>query len=216
MRRAGNLYHLIHTWDNLLLAFYNAQRNKSAKSDVRLFAINLEANLEALQVSLMRECVEVGGYHYFKVHDPKERMICAASFPQRVLHHAIIRITEPYFEKQMIFDNYACLKGKGTDRALIRAFEKTRQSNWFLKLDIRKYFDSIDHQILFNSLRKMFKDNKLLSLFHRIIKTYETKPGKGLPIGNLTSQYFANFYLSGFDHLIKDELGGEELCALYG
>ncbi len=169
--------------------------------------MRLTENLKKLQEGLIGECVDVGHYRYFLIQDPKERTICAALFPERVLHHAVMNVTEPYFERKMIFDTYACRRDKGTDKAVERAFDFTRKSFWFLKLDIRKYFDSISHSVLLEILRTVFKDGQLLDLFQQIIETYQKTPGKGVPIGNLTSQYFANLYLSGFDHFIKDTLG---------
>ncbi|HOD42247.1 MAG TPA: reverse transcriptase/maturase family protein, partial [Candidatus Wallbacteria bacterium] len=143
----------------------------------------------------------------FKVMEPKERLICAASFPERVLHHAIINICEPVFERYAIFDSFACRKFKGSHVAVKRAFLFARRSQYYLKLDIAKYFESIDHEVLNEKLKRIFKDRQLLILFEKIIASYETASAKGLPIGNLTSQHFANFYLGPLDHYIKENLG---------
>jgi hypothetical protein len=148
----------------------------------------------------------VGNYHYFTIYDPKERVICAAPFRQRVFHHAILNICHPIFEKFQIYDSYATRIGKGQYAALERAKYYSANYQWFCKLDVRKYFDSIDHEVLYAKLKSKFKDPYLLDLFQKIIKSYETAPDKGLPIGNLTSQYFANFYLGFADHFIKEKL----------
>lgn len=133
-------------------------------------------------------------------------MICAASFPERVLHHAIMNVCHPVFESFQIYDSYATRPGKGQYAALDRAKHYNKQYRWFCKLDVRKYFDSINHEILLQKLQHKFKDKVLLKLFSRIISSYELQPGVGIPIGNLTSQYFANFYLAFADHFIKEKL----------
>jgi retron-type reverse transcriptase len=157
-------------------------------------------------VTQLNQQVEVGNYHYFTIHDPKERTICAATFTERVLHHAIMNICHPVFEKFQIFDSYATRPGKGQYAALDRAKLFTQHNQWFCKLDIRKYFDSISHTKLNNMLKQQIKDQQLLVLLQQIVKSYCVKQGKGIPIGNLTSQYFANFYLGYADHFIKEVL----------
>lgn len=116
-----------------------------------------------------------------------------------------MNVCEPVLDRYTIFDSYACRKGKGTHRAVLRAQSFAKRRCWFLKLDIRKYFDSIDHKILQGLLSRRFKDRVVLELLGQILNTYQTKDGKGLPIGNLVSQHLANFYLSFFDHWIKEE-----------
>ncbi len=130
------------------------------------------------------------------IHDPKERMICAADFRDRVVHHAICKILGPIFEKSFIYDSYACRKNKGTHRAIKRAQFFCRQYQYYLKLDIKKFFDSIDHAILKTMLRRKVKDKGLLLLLDIFVEhpVPWTKAGKGIPIGNLTSQHFANLY----------------------
>ena len=140
------------------------------------------------------------------VYDPKPRMICAAAFPERVLHHAIMNICEPVFERYAIFDSYACRKGKGGDRALQRGQYFSRRYGWYLKLDIRKYFDSVSHTVMSRLLARRFREKELLALFADLLASYETGPGRGLPIGNLISQHLANFYLGHFDHWLKEEM----------
>ncbi|MEA3391772.1 MAG: RNA-directed DNA polymerase, partial [Candidatus Marinimicrobia bacterium] len=160
-----------------------------------------------LQDQIINVEIDIGHYHYFTIHDPKERVICAASFPERVLHHAIMNICHPIFERHLIIDTYATRVGKGTYKALDRAKKYVKQYSCYCKMDVRKYFDSIPHDILFSKLEKLFKDEKLLNIFRKIIKSYQVSEGKGIPIGNLTSQYFANHYLSSVDHVAKESLG---------
>jgi hypothetical protein len=141
------------------------------------------------------------------VLDPKKRTICAAPFRDRVAHHAIMNVIEPHFESYQIDGSYACRIGKGLDAAIARAVAFSRAGNWHLKMDVRKYFDSIDHHVLKTMLRRRFKDPALLGLLDGVVDSYENSPGRGLPIGNLTSQFFANHYLGVLDHHAKQALG---------
>lgn len=206
MKRAGNLIVQIADPENLRLAYWKAQRGKSRKKEVLEFAGNLDQNLIQIREGILSGKIEIGNYHYFTIFDPKQRRICAASFPERVLHHAIMNVCHQYFEKYQIFDSYASRKEKGTYKALERAQYFHKRNQWYLKLDVRKYFDSIDHEKMMLILERLFKDNNLLELFRRIINSYSVNPLKGLPIGNLTSQYFANHYLAVADHFIKEKL----------
>jgi hypothetical protein len=192
--------------ENLRLAFWKAAKGKRGKADCVAFRERLDENLAALRAELLEGDVPVGNYHYFTVHDPKERLICAASFRERVLHHAVMNVCEPALERAAVFDSYACRKGKGRLLAVERAQGYARTHGWFLKMDIRKYFDSIDHETLRALLGRKFKDPELLRLVDRILASYQTAPGRGLPIGNLTSQHFANFYLAPLDRFLKEEL----------
>lgn len=209
MKRVNGLFSKISDLNNLELAFWKAKKGKDFKKDVRRFQSNLHANLLELRKQLLSGEVKLGHYHLFKIYDPKERIICAADFNERVLHHALMNVCSPYFERHFIFDTYACRLGKGTYKALERAENNQKKYDFFLKIDVRKYFDSIDHLLLKNKLRRLFKDRQLLMLFDKLIDSYsvsEETPAKGLPIGNLTSQYFANFYLSFIDHYVKENL----------
>ena len=192
--------------ENLRLAFWKAAKGKRGKADCVAFRERLDENLAALRAELLEGDVPVGNYHYFTVHDPKERLICAATFRERVLHHAVMNVCEPVLERAAVFDSYACRKGKGRLLAVERAQGYARTHGWFLKMDIRKYFDSIDHETLRALLGRKFKDPELLRLVDRILASYQTAPGRGLPIGNLTSQHFANFYLAPLDRFLKEEL----------
>ena len=192
--------------ENLRLAFWKAAKGKRGKADCVMFREHLDENLAALGGELLAGDAPVGDYHYFKVHDPKERLICAATFRERVLHHALMNVCEPVLERAAVFDSYACRKGKGRLLAVARAQGYARTHRWFLKLDIRKYFDSIQHATMRALLGRKFKDPLVLGVFDRILASYQTTAGRGLPIGNLTSQHFANFYLGPLDRLLKETL----------
>lgn len=208
MKRAGHLMERIADPENLRKAFLRAARGKSGKAEVLEYRARLAGNLETLRCQLLNGSVPVGGYRQFVIHDPKERVITVAPFSQRVLHHAVIGPCEPYFENRLVPWTYACRKGKGRLAALAMAGRHCKKYDWYLKLDIRKYFDSVPHNCLLECLEGLFKDRALLTLLKRIIGSYETQPGRGLPIGNLTSQHFANFYLNGLDRFLERRATG--------
>lgn len=206
MKRIAYLTEKIAENENLYKAWVKARKGKDEKENVLNFEKNLDKNLFSIKNQILSGDIKLGDYHYFTISDPKVRQICAASFPERVLHHAIMNICDKYFEKHFIFDTYATRKNKGTYAALDRAKYFIRNNKYFVKLDVRKYFDNIDHKILIKQLIKLFKDQKLIDIFQKIINSYSVSVGKGVPIGNLTSQYFANYYLSGADHFAKEFL----------
>jgi len=206
MKRVGNLIEKIADSDNLYLAFYKASKGKHAKEEVIEYRDNLQFNILSLREQILSGNISTGNYHYFKIYDPKERKICAAPFSERILHHALMNICHPYFEKTLIFDTYATRIDKGIYKALEKAKIAMGNYQYVAKLDFRKYFDSISHEILKQKLATKFKDKQLLAIFDKIIDNYSVNKGLGIPIGNLTSQYFANFYLSEYDHFIKEKL----------
>lgn len=206
MKRAGNLFDAICDPDNLRLAWVKAKKGKEDKQDVYLYGKHLQQNLNELRFQLMGGVPEIGNYQFFTIYEPKERLICAASFPERVMHHAIMNVCHPVFEKYQIYHSYATRIGKGQYAALEYAKMNQKKYRWFCKLDIRKYFDSISHEFLLKQLSRRFKDQQILDLFDKIIGSYESNEGFGLPIGNLTSQYFANFYLGQADHYLLEEV----------
>jgi retron-type reverse transcriptase len=172
--------------ENLRQAFAKAAKGKRVKLDARVFAESLEENLQGLAAELADGTYRPGPYHQFTIFDPKQRIITAPCFRDRVLHHAIMNVCEPLFDRFLIADTFACRRGKGRLAALDRAVEFARRHEFFLKLDIRKYFDSISHRVLRERLERRFKDQRLLDLFGRIIAGYQTAPGRGVPIGSLT------------------------------
>lgn len=207
MKRANELLPRIADMDNLRLAFWKASKGKRHSAEVLAYQAQLDTQLLALREQIQEGVVEVGDYRYFKIYEPKERQICASAFREQVLHHALMNACHDRFEKAQIYDSYASRKGKGTYAALERAQAHTAQYDWYLKLDVRQFFASIHHGALKAQLAAMFKEGRLLSLFFQIIDSYEASPGRGVPIGNLTSQYFANHHLAGLDHHIKEQLG---------
>ncbi|MCG2759693.1 MAG: reverse transcriptase/maturase family protein [Candidatus Delongbacteria bacterium] len=206
MRRINDLYDSVTSFENLMIAAKKALKGTKSKSESLEFYFNLESNLINLQNELESETYEPGGYKYFKVFKPKEREIAVAPFRDRVVHHAIVNVIEPIYEKIFISDSYATRKNKGTHKAVLKAQEMIKRNEWYFKSDIRKYFPSIDQEVMIKILGRKIKDKRLLSLLKKVIRNGGAK-GKGLPIGNLTSQFLANVYLDRFDHYIKDELG---------
>lgn len=224
MKTFTQLYDQIYDFDNLLRAFKNARKGKMHKRNVAAFEWQMERNLLQLQEELQSKTYQPGAYRTFKIYDPKERMISAAPFRDRVVHHALCQVVMPLFEQSFIYDSYANRKGKGTHLAIRRCQDFLRKNQYVLKADIRKYFPSIDHELLKSSIRRTIACPDTLWLMDDIIDNSNPQearniyfPGddlfapferkRGLPLGNLTSQYFANIYLNGFDHFIKDELG---------
>ena len=208
MKRYGHLFEKACSFEALTQSALQAARGKKKKPRVALFLQNLENEIIEIEKELGERTYHPRPYCTFKIHDPKERMICAADFRDRVVHHGVCHVLEPIFERCLIYDTYACRKDQGNLRASKRAQTFCRQHPYFLKLDVHKFFDSVDHDVLKIQLRQKVKDADLLWLLDIFIDhpVPWTAPGKGIPIGNLTSQHFANFYLSGLDHYIKEYL----------
>ena len=214
MKRATSLFNQIVSYENVRLAWLKARKGKRSKPVVRNFYKNVNLNLEKVQKNLKSNPPVLSSYTQFTIFDPKERVISVVPFVDRVMHHAIMNVLEPVFERQFIFHAYACRKGKGSHKAVNYAFKKARTHKYFLKLDVRKYFDNIDHLVLKKLLSKIIKDVERLNLLFALIDSYgmvvstgsTTASGKGLPIGNLTSQFFANYYLSLLDHYVLEQL----------
>ncbi len=206
MKRYNNLIEKIAETENLYLAFWKARKGKEGRHEVIRYADNVEQNLHKMRSDILSGTAPICQYRSFLIFDPKERLISAAPFGHRVLHHALMNVCGPLLDKRQIFDSYACRTGKGTYAALERARCFYRKYQWCAKLDIRKYFDNVSHIVLKRQLAGIFKEETLLKLFYDIIDSYESSDGKGIPIGNLTSQYFANQYLCGLDHFVKEDL----------
>ena len=212
------------SFENLYSAAAQARKGKRFKTGAALFHHDLARNLVRLRDELMSQTYRPGAYRTFRICEPAERFISAAPYRDRVVHHALCNVTEPLFERSFIFDSYANRLGKGTHRALDRCTSYSRRFRYVLQCDIRKFFPSIDHQALFELLARRIGDEKVLWLIRLIIDSSNEQepahfyfPGdnlftpferrKGLPIGNLTSQFWANVYLEPIDHLVKDHLG---------
>lgn len=207
----NNLWKEIITWGNIYNSFLKAKKGKKYSNTVLRFQKNLEENLIDIQNKLIWYQWQPSEWREFVVKDPKLRLIQAPSFIDRIVHHALVSVVLPLFNKKFIFDSYACRKGKGFHSASKRVQQFTRKAQssgsvYILQTDISKYFLSIHHGTLLNILTKTIKDKKVLWLCQKIIKEsgFEIK---GIPIGALTSQMFANIYLDQLDHYIKDNLG---------
>lgn len=220
------MYAQLTTWDNLLLAYRKASKGKRSQPNVAAFEHDLEDNLLRLQAELQEKSYCPGSYHSFYIHEPKRRLISAAPFRDRVVHHALCNLIEPIFERSFISDSYANRVGKGTHRALDRCQEFSRRYPYVLQGDIQQFFPSIDHAILRQLLAQKVDDPDVLWLIDQVLASgvgilaeeYEMvwfpdddllsacRP-RGLPIGNLTSQFWANVYLNAFDQFCKRTLG---------
>lgn len=210
MKRYGFLFEKITSFDNIYYAYQKALKGKKSKYSVCKEDYEIEKTLFQIQDELINHQYKPKKYKYFKIYDPKERVISVADFKDRIVHHALINIIEPIFEKIFIYDSYATRKDKGVHKAVKRTQRFIKKTDTYLKIDIRKYFDSIDHQVLINIIRKKIKDEKVIRLIEIILNTSDISRNlnekKGLPIGNLTSQFFANVYLNIFDHFVKENL----------
>ena len=205
MQRTKNLFERIVVRENILLAFSKAAKGRRSQAGVRDYALNIETNMERLTDHLLAGTMPVGRNQQFLIRDPKERVITAPCFDERVMHHAIMNVCEPIMDRWLIFDTYACRQGKGREAAVTRAVRFSRTNPWFVKLDVRKYFDSVPHERLLNALQKKIGDKRLMALLTRIVQAFRGEQAKGLPIGSLTSQHFANFFLDPLDRFIKEE-----------
>jgi len=194
----------IADWHNLAAAFRRAARGKGQRDEVRQFRADLNGELARLRESLLDGSVEVGQMRSFHIRDPKPRTIHAPCFRERVLHHAVMAHVGPVLDRALVEDTYACRAGKGALAAVLRAQHHARRWPWYAQIDIRTYFARIDHEILLALLARRFKDRGLLALLARIVESHHAEPGRGLPIGALTSQHFANYYLAGLDRLLLE------------
>lgn len=224
-RTIKNLWPLLVQWDHLCLAYQRCRKRKRFKSGAVEFEFDWEFNLKQIQQELTSGRWEPGAYYNFRITDPKPRLISAAPFRDRVVHHAVVGILEPILDPKFIFDSYACRRGKGTHRALKRAEYFARRHPWCLKTDIVKFFPNIDHAILMQIFARRIRDPRLLQLIVKIVDSgvgvlaseqlpqwfpgddlFDTLRPRGLPIGNLTSQFFANLFLDPIDQFVKEEL----------
>jgi len=196
--------------DNLLLAWQEFLKGKRNKKDVQEFQFNLMDNILSLHEDLKNYTYKHGGYQQFKINDPKPRTIHKASVRDRLLHHAVYRILYLFFDKTFIADSFSCRNNKGTHKAINRfrdfahiVSKNNTKACWILKCDIKKFFASIDQNILINILQKQIQNKSTIDLLKEIIFSFESN---GLPLGNLTSQLFANLYLNELDQFVKHKL----------
>src|SRR3989344_4020530 len=224
MKTYKNIYKKVCSLENLKLAYEKARRGKSHKDYVISFEENLEKELNKLKEELENFTYEPHELKRFVVRDPKTRTIHASAFRDRVVYHALVNVIEPIFEKIFIYDSYASRKNKGTHNAVLRfdkfirkvsfngklvnsAVDNNMVIGYILKADIKKYFENVNHEILLHIIKKKIKDENIIWLINKILNNYEMKKqGIGMPLGNLTSQFFANVYLNELDYFVKHEL----------
>jgi RNA-directed DNA polymerase len=203
MKRIGNIFESIVSLENIQLADQIARKGKSGQYGIKIHDRNREANLQQLRDDLLAGKFSTSPYVTFKVYEPKERVVFRLPyFPDRIVHHAIMNVLEPVFVSTFTADTYSCIKNRGIHAAARNVRKALRDQNntiYCLKLDVVKFYPTIDHDVLKAMLRRKFKDARLLALLDEIIDS-----APGLPIGNYLSQYFANFYLSGLDHWLKE------------
>jgi RNA-directed DNA polymerase len=192
-------------YGNLATAAVKAARGKHNRPDVRSFFARFDENLNQLRKDILTGNAPYGAYNRFTIYDPKKRIIHAACFEDRVLHHALINYVGPVLERAMVPCTFACRPGKGPLEASQWVQNCTRRFPWYVKVDIKSYFNSIDHNLLKKILERRIKGKEVQKLIAEIIETSRESPGKGLPIGSLTSQHFANYYLDGLDRFIMEE-----------
>ena len=222
MKSFTNLYPQICSLENLYEAAAKARRRKTRREDVERFELHRERYLRRLHEELSLGVWQPSAYRRFEIHDPKTRTICAAPFRDRVVHHALCNVIGPLLERRFVYDSYSCRIGKGTEAGRERCRHYTNRFRYVLKCDIRKYFESIDHGVLLEKLGRVIRCKPTLELCRRIVASGAEPaphavwfPGddlfaalrpRGLPIGNLTSQLWANFYLDRIDHLVLEAL----------
>lgn len=225
MKTYKNLYQRIYSLHNLELAFRKAKEGKSSNPNIQKFEENLEEELLKLKNELESFMYKPRPLKKFIIRDPKTRVIRKSDFRDRVIHHALINIIGPIFEKTFIFDSFANQIEKGTHKAVLRfdKFKKKVSKNgrlvnnnynnknlvigYVFKADIKHYFDTVDHKVLISAIKRKIKDNKVTWLIKQVLNNFDAKiKGKGMPLGNLTSQFFANVYLNVLDYYIKHKL----------
>lgn len=223
MKRYSGLWERVVAWENLLLAARKARKGKRGRAEVQHFEFHLESELLRLREELIQGTYQPGPFRSHWIMRPKRRLISAAPYRDRVVHHALMNVLEPILDKHFHLHSYACRKGKGTHAAADRLQALMRRFRYFVQCDIRKYFPSIDHEILKGLFRRLIKDGRVLDLTDLIVDRSNRQeavidyfPGddlftphdrrRGLPIGNLTSQWFANWYLTPLDHYVTGSL----------
>jgi RNA-directed DNA polymerase len=222
MKTYKNIYKNICSLNNLKLAFKKSRKGKSSKPYVKLFEANLKQELNNLKQELELLKYRPKPLKRFIINDPKTRTIHASAFRDRVVYHALVNILEPIYEKIFIYDNFANRKNQGTHKAVIRfenfkrkisknyqlvknAYNNNLIKGYCLKADIKHYFKTVDHEILLEIIKRKIKDKKVVCLIKQILNNFDNKI-QGMPLGNLTSQFFANIYLNELDYFVKHKL----------
>lgn len=225
MRTSSGLFRDVVAPQNVRAAYAEARKGKRRRPDVAAFAIQEEVLVDRLGRALAHQRWRPGRYRLIVIREPKVRLIAAAPFRDRIVHHAIHRVLAPELTRRFIHDNYACLPGRGTHRAVLRFQHGLRRHPWVVRLDMQRYFLEIDWDVLLGIVGRQVRDGQMMGLLETVLRSgsgiysdpellevlglagvYQPHPRKGLPIGNLTSQLFANVHLDGLDHFAKREL----------
>lgn len=206
MKRHGNLYEKLTSAENLHLAWQEGRKGKSSKASVRRFDLDPETNLARIRESLVQKTYTPSPYKTKMIYEPKKRIIYILPFdPDRIVHHALMQVVEPIWTKLFIADSYACIRKRGIHAGSRRTMEFVRRNKYCLKMDISKFYPSVDHDIMFGIIQRKIKCADTLDLFRKII--YCGVPdGKNVPIGNYTSQWMGNLYLNELDIFVKQTL----------
>lgn len=204
MKRHGNLFGKIVDIENIRAAVHNARKGKSTRNNVRKFYRNFDASVDHIRESLIDKTFTTSRYQTKKIYEPKERTIYILPFnPDRIVQHALMRVIEPIWDGLLIYDSYACRTGKGIHSGSKRASEFVRKYDYCLKCDVSKFYKSVNHDILFDIIQRKIKCKDTLWLIKDIIYSYPEETN--IPIGNYTSQWFGNLYLSELDILVKQQ-----------
>lgn len=206
MRREIGLFDRIGEWGNLQEALLRTMRGKRESPAAVAFLAEHPAGLEAIAERLRQGDGPLGEFREFTIHDPKQRLISAPCFPDRVLHHAMINVCEPVFERWLVSQTYACRPGLGLSAAIREAAKWTNVRRWYLQLDVKHYFETLPRERICERLERLFGETSMLQLWRDIINSYQPGARIGLPIGALTSQHLANFYLGFLDRYVKEQL----------
>lgn len=213
MKTYNNLWEELCSPENIEHAWEKARKGKTCRPYVVQFEKDIKKNIRELRIELLLHSYRPQPLQTFILREPKTRKISKSDFRDRIVHHALCNMIEPIFEKIFIYDSYANRVGKGTLKALerfdyfkIKVFDKRTESGYVLKADIRHYFEEVDHSILLQIIQEKIWDKKVLWLIRIILANYENAHGKGMPLGNLTSQFFANVYLNELDHFVKHKV----------
>lgn len=213
--RHGGLFDRVTSIPNLFSAARKALRGRGSRMPGAAFLADLETEVVALSHEMRSRTYRPGAYHYFEIHEPKRRIVAAAPFRDRVVHHAICRILEPIWERRFVADSFACRTGKGTHAGMRRALSMARRHPWVMGCDIRRYFPSVNHAVLLATICRVVADQRLIDLVRLILESHSQvegavheagEAGRGLPIGNLTSQFLANVMLDPFDHFVTESV----------
>lgn len=209
MKRTRIDLYEIAAFPNLIDAAVKAARGKRTRADVKAFFADSDRNLGHLRNDILACRIPRRQLNKFTIFDPKKRTIHAPDFADRIAHHAVMNFVSPILDRAMVDSSFACRPCKGVHAAIRRVQRNIRRYRWYAKIDIESYFDSIDHVMLLKALQRRLKGQAAMKLIRGIIDSYHTEPGKGMPIGALPSQHFANFYLNRLDRFITETIKAE-------